>query len=490
MEKFFKRYQMVLWILFIVLLIPLLAATVYNRPSVDDLIQPVKEHNAYLSGGNVLAADWNDMLAAYQNWSGLYFHMLLARIPPMVFDYTLAWIHPIFFLLFLAGSVFLFIRTLGRVLSVRRLYMNHIALLLVIEFLLFMPATDQGIYWFTGAVAYTFAFSLALCVYALFLSWVFLKGKPAGQTIKLIGVCAGGFLLAGTNFSTNTVSLVLFVLLAAYALWKKKTSWLVLLPVGVYLAGFVLSMAAPGNAARYTVDGYTGETSYVETFLITFRDSFGYILEQRTLFLFSLLFLPVLVTVAQEKSWNCGHPVWALLLSFGVFAAGFIAPVHARRFLGDPRLINVQFFMLSLLVVFNLLYLIRFFRGRFKHSEKPPENQKKFWTRFVLGAGMVVIAATLVTVQFHPFALNSQIPSLRAAARLRDGTLKTYAEEYDALVALAMSRPDADIVLTAMPYSDFFYPLALDSNETYWQNIAFTQYYAGKSIVYIPPEEE
>lgn len=100
------------------------------------------------------------------------------------------------------------------------------------------------------------------------------------------------------------------------------------------------------------------------------------------------------------------------------------------------------------------------------------------------------MAATLVNVQFNPFSLGSPIHSLRAVARLRDGSLKAYAEEYDALVAMARSQPDADIVLSAMPYSDFFYPLALDANKAYWQNIAFTQYYAGNSIVYIPPSED
>jgi hypothetical protein len=48
-----------------------------------------------------------------------------------------------------------------------------------------------------------------------------------------------------------------------------------------------------------------------------------------------------------------------------------------------------------------------------------------------------------VTAQFNPFSLGRPVHSLRAAARLRDGSLKTYAEEYDALVATAMKNPDA-----------------------------------------------
>lgn len=370
MDTFLKRYQTALLILFIALLIPLLAASVYNRPSVDDLIQPFNTRNACLSGGNVLSAAWKDMLTAYHNWSGLYFHMLLARIPLMAFNDSLSWVHPIFFLCFLAGSVFIFLRTLSRMFSMRRALINCISLLLVIQFVMFMPSIAQGIYWYTGATAYTFAFSLSMCVYALFLSWIFLKARPAVQTIKLIALCIGSFLLAGTNFSTNTVSLVLFVLLSGYSLWKKKTNWLVLLPVMIYLAGFLLTIAAPGNAARYSVDGYTGETNTIETFLITFRDSFKNILEQRYLFLFSLLFLPVLFPAAKELNKKCSHPVWVPLISFGVFAAGYIASIHARRFLGDPRLFNVQFFMLSLLVVFNLFYLISFFRNRFNLGEK------------------------------------------------------------------------------------------------------------------------
>ena len=101
MENFLKKYRMVLLIALVLIVVPLIIAGFYNRPSADDLCQPLEARRALLSGGGLFAAlqaSFKSMIDLYRGWNGTYFNLLFACISPMIGSTKLAWIHPIVFM--------------------------------------------------------------------------------------------------------------------------------------------------------------------------------------------------------------------------------------------------------------------------------------------------------------------------------------------------------------------------------------------------------
>ena len=213
MNRYNARYRVGLTVALILLVLPLLLASVYNRFSGDDFPQAAALHEVYLTGGSVpelISAAVKDTIASYNTWSGLFVQMFLVRFTPVFADQTLAYIHPALLMALLFGGVFVLLRTAGRIFLVKPVYVHSAALLLSIQFIVWMPSVPEGIYWFAGGVAYTFAFSFSLLMYALYLSWGLTTHTRKGSVIRLIILCLGSFLLCPTNFSTGTVSVVLY----------------------------------------------------------------------------------------------------------------------------------------------------------------------------------------------------------------------------------------------------------------------------------------
>ena len=494
MEKFNARYRVVLAVALIALILPLLFASAYNRFSGDDFPQAAALHGVYLAGGSVselISAAVKDTITSYNTWSGLFVQMFLVRFTPVFASLTLAYIHPALLMALLFGSVFVLLRTAGRRFQVKPVYVHSAALLLCIQFIVWMPSVPEGIYWFAGGVAYTFAFSFSLLMYALYLSWGLTQHTRKGSVIQLVVLCLGSFLLCPTNFSTGTVSVVLYACFTAYLLLKRK-NWLSLLPLVFLLIGYALPVLAPGNDYRYLATGQTGGNNLVETFFLTFRNTFNFIfIKNPTVPLFTLLFLPLMIPLSEQFKDKCRRPLLVLLFSFAVLAAGFIAPIHAIRSNGDDRLLNVQFFLLCMFYALNFFYIICYIRRRFDvKAETNPKAARRFFSWFTALVSAVLLLSTMSNMRINPVMFRSEIPSVKAVSRLLDGTLKTYTAEYDEMMTYIQAHPGEDIVLTHLPSSGLFYDMAITDDPDNWYNEMIVEFLGVRSIVYQPPAEE
>ena len=85
--KWERRAAVYAWILYLLSLVPLLIAGLYNYPSADDFSMGAPAHLAYLEGGPLAAMKaavymgWYD----YQNWMGYFTSTVLMSLPPNVF---------------------------------------------------------------------------------------------------------------------------------------------------------------------------------------------------------------------------------------------------------------------------------------------------------------------------------------------------------------------------------------------------------------------
>ena len=85
MENFLKKYRMVLLIALVLIVVPLIIAGFYNRPSADDLCQPLEARRALLSGGGLFAAlqaSFKSMIDLYRVGTARILTFSLRAFPP------------------------------------------------------------------------------------------------------------------------------------------------------------------------------------------------------------------------------------------------------------------------------------------------------------------------------------------------------------------------------------------------------------------------
>ena len=487
MTTILRKYKYILTGLLIILLVPLVMISIYNRPIYDDLCQPQSVH-ATIQAGNGLVEALNVALqgtfASYHSWNGVFFSMFLSRIPPMVFNYQLTFIHAIFFIVMLIVSVMTFCRTVGRLVSVNRLVSSLLGLLLMILFFTQMPSIAEGIYWYSAAVNYSFMFSLSLLLISGMLRWTFSAIKGWKRWLSLTMLCISFFLLGGGNFTTSTVTVLLYGYWLFYCVITKK-HYLSLLPFLFLCAGYALAVLAPGNNVRMTKStGY----SLIEALYYGLRNTLAFSFRNLLFYTMLLLLVPIAYAFSSQANVNFNHPVIAIAASFLLLFAGFLPPIYSLRSNGPDRLLNIQFFLLCLLYAFNMIYLMGYFRTVFRRfafrAQQPNTDmaQCKFWRRYLMISTLLVIGALLVNAQIMPLRINSTVPSIKALANYVDGSVQRFADEYDAIVQQAQENPEGELTVSSVPVSDLFIGLEIDEDSTDWNSSIFAKYYGCKSI--------
>lgn len=495
-NRFLKHYHWALWIALIAVLIPMCAAAFYNRPTVDDLYQPYAVMKTVESGGSLwdaLAVGWQYMLISYFGGGGTFTSMFLSNIPPTVVDYHLAWIHPIFFMLFLTGACFsagYCVRASNPAIPRRAIHCG--ALLMSLMLLILLPSVSEGYYWYSGAVNYTFCFALCICLFSALFSMELRRtaGKPLSW-VRLGLLCPAFFFLGGGNFSTAAAAVSLYALYLMYLAVRRKLNWTAL-PFLFLAVGFALSVLAPGNANRQAYNGVTYPIP--QTFMRSFHEAFQMFFQDTRPWIFMLFFVPVILMVLPHLKLEYKYMLLLPVASWALLAASLVPPMYAYANAGADRQLNAHFFLMCFLMVINLTYLLGWVRKLLLcRYVKKPEPDAASTSRapyiWVLAVLVLFMGVTLRDLQFRSsIVLNIDLPPVKAISYLRDGSLKAYADTYDHIVAEAKAHPDEDVVVDVQPSNPLFGPFVITSDVKDWYNQSFSSYYGCKSIVYLPED--
>lgn len=496
MDRFLKRYRTFLFIALIFILLPLAVASVYNRPSSDDLCQPEAAHIAIQNGGgffSVVVEAIKGTLNNYYHWNGCYFSIFLSFFSPTLYNHKIAYIHPIFYLIFFSFSTYYFAKAIGKTARISNTASACLGLLLCCMYFLLVPDISEAIYWYTGANGYSFMFFFSLLLYGGTINWCFSKEKIRFSTVKLTLLSIGFLLLGGANFTTSTVTIVMFFYLLVYIFIKRKEKRWIIIPFLSLIIGYVIAVFAPGNAVRsFSSEGYT----LFPAFFYTLRDTYSYLLQDWSFYTFLLFFIPILINITKQSNFSFKHPLTALILSFLVVAAGFMPPEYSMRALGPPRILNIQFYLTVIFYLFNITYLIGFANQLVDHHDLMPadtfishgRNNTRVWMSYLLTCTVLFGSAQITNVELSPFRFNSPIPSVKAISNLIDGQLKDYADKYDELVDMISNHPDEDFVTSDLFINPLFYNLVILEDKTSWWNRIIANYYGCRSIQYIPLE--
>ena len=428
--------------IYLLSLIPLFILGWFDCPSADDYTNGVMCYHAWQSGHSLfglLAAAFRRTVIEWRTWRGCFSSAFFSALSPQVFGIGFYRITPWLVLTVLTISVFSLFRTVFvRLLNADKWLGRGIAALTLLLFVQCTPGAMEMFYWYSGAINYTFMFSISLLFYSSLLTMISPEGKNRNRILQVVVSSFLGFLVSGANQMTAlNAAILLASLLCLVTFWKKwGTHRCLLIPSLFFYAGFVLNIAAPGNYIR--AEASNGMAPIKAIFL-----SFYYCLDivinewlTWPVILILLLTIPLFWRSGGRTSFRFPHPFVVILFCYCLVSSMMTPCLFATGNISSGRTQGQVFLIFILVLILCTGYLTGWVRFRsesvlYDARETVPVVSRDAPSEFSLQTGLY-FAGTLLFLAFG--ILLSLIPSPRsftfgsAAADLLNGSAKEYAD--------------------------------------------------------------
>ena len=497
---------------FILSLVPLVWMGLHARPSMDDYsfsasssfyrnatidFQPqYRQHYFQRSvryavvNGNIFTvgrAVINTVADNYMDWQGTFSAIALFSIHPGVLFRHGA--YPLTMLLTLlpliAATAFLAKQLMGKG------WLAPSALMLIAG-VQFMPHVAQGLFWYNGAVFYTFFYSLML--FSLGLKLRFYKNADGGSPVRaVIFIAFLDFFIAGGNLVTALLAVEINILLLLLLLWQsrgdikgKVARWR---PQAVFTAasgvGFLINVMAPGNAVR-AGGGFGGLRHAMWSISQALSTAIGDIVQWTTLpvILLLIIALPFMWRVVKDMEFDFKYPALVALLTFLLFASQNAPTFYAISYSGPPRLRNIIFFMYLWLLYGNAFYAMGWLSRNVKINYAPSPKV------YMLAAPLLLIAA--ITTGYSTSTGHA------AAREIRQGYARRFLAEHRERISLLEAADGGTVVisaytsppLTLVPWWDGVNPYLgteMSVRESGFVNRAVADFFGAEYVICLPP---
>jgi len=469
-------------------LIPILILGTCDVPFADDFSFSCETRAALQDGGSlidVLSGALQKVRSVYMTWQGTFSGIFLMAFQPGIFGLRTYGLTPLLMSAMLLTGILTFslrlFRDLFRLSGTVAWILGTAVCIYCVQL---VPDPNQGLYWYNGAVYYTFTFGLTLLCYALWLRYVLKGGAAVLAVVSILAVIIGG-----SNFVTALETCILFFFGELIIFGKKNPRWkALLLPFLLACVSLAVSAAAPGNAVRQAE--YPDSPNAFAAVLLSFRYAFLYILHSVTLPYagFIVFLIPVLRTALPASGFIFRAPALFSLFSFCIFSSLFTPHIYSEGTIGPGRLTNIYFYCFILLTVINLCWWSGWaFRKRREKDPSPPPGRNSsglpMWS-FLLSS-----AVFLVCVLFSIVLHMSSYTSLMAIGELRNGEAKEYYRQAVLRQTVLEDHSVKDCVFTpytVQPYLLYFGDMSSDPTD--YTNQDASTFYGKDSIRVIPSE--
>lgn len=446
-------------------LVPLLAICPFNHSYADDWHYGVDAHLALQAGEGIigaLAAALAEARDTFFSWQGTYSAIVLMALQPGVFSEAVYGLGAVAILAALVLSTFYACGVAVReVLGAGRLpwvALSCLALLLQTQLL---PSPVEGFFWYNAAVYYTFYHALMLVMLGLAVRLV--RGRTRrgalsarGTAWRAAALVLVAFVVAGGNFVTGVVSVLALGGVSAAALVRAPgRARLVVGALVVLVAGFAVSMAAPGNASRQASQFSGDNLGVVETLArsVLAGAEYAVLWTNGYLVLALAIALPFMVLAARRARCSFAHPLAAAAGSLALFMASFTPTFFSMGTVGPGRVQNIRYDLFVLLVFGCAQWatgrVVRLAERRAAGEDRSPAEAPVLFSNVRAHAVYVLACLVLLAGSVGALALDSRhaedLTSVSAAYSFADGEAAAYDAEVWERIALIQGS-DADEV--------------------------------------------
>lgn len=491
-----KDWQIALGAVFllILMLIPLLRLAVYAMPWYDDYMfgRLVKNFlNVEYSLKSALEGAFECARTEWYAWQGCFSCSFFNSLVPIVWREDLYWLGPMYLIVLLTVSVFVFVKGLVRnVLAVDRWSGIILPCAVTITVVMLIHTAQAGFYWYVGGTAYVAMHSFFLLLAA---GWVRLLTKP-GKVLcgcLVCGTAVAAVIVSGANYVTGLQGILLGISLCFLGiLLRKKQVWFLLPSLLIYSYGFYKSFSAPGNAVRAGKLGFSGvggAMSPMRAVGQSFVEAFAHIGEFTGVITVVIIItlVPVILRALKGTTFSFRYPGLILLWSFCFYATGFTPTLYAMGHGGFGRTLNVVKITYQLLLFLNVVYWLGWgVRKRRQRavSNKRSETDAPLLFYLAMGAVMLLI--------FHMESNQAGSYSAYGAYYyVHTGEANELHKEY--LSRIETIKAGGDIV-TVTPYHfrPWFLSMGeLSDNPDYEPNRAIADWYGKQGVICVTEEQ-
>lgn len=297
--------------------------------------------------------------------AGNVFFYFFMTLMPAVWGEQYYFLGPVFILLLLlAGSMVFTHVILRKVFRMEKWSSLAIQAVITIAEFMFIYSAQSGFYWYNGGIHYVGMHGFGL----LFLSVAICLERAEGRTAKGLLFTASvllAMITAGSNFVTALQGLLCLVtiLLVSVVLERRKCGLWLLPATAVYIIGFGLNVAAPGNSVRaqsYIGWGYGPLESIGRSFLEAVKHIPEY--TGPVVLMVMLLLVPMIWQAVKSTDYRFRYPGIVLALSFCLYATGYTPSLYSLGHAGLSRTLNAVKITYLLLLFLNEIYWIGWLR--------------------------------------------------------------------------------------------------------------------------------
>lgn len=492
MEEIFKKKKIIkvfIYVTVILILIPILIIALYNHPSADDYGYSDTIYKTIQEGGNAFDITKEAIKATIngmQVWQGLYSSGFLLALQPAVFGEAFyGLVTYIMILTIILGIGFLF-RRINKYIFKSNSNDWIVSTILIAFFIIqTIPSPIEGLFWFNGAMNYTF-FMMLLC-YEISLLIKYYNIDKTQNKILSIGViiwtCIISFIMSGGNHVTAFLSMLIILCSILYGILKKqyKTSIIygIILICGIF--GFYINMTSAGTAIRSSA--IHNNSGVIETIIKSAYQGITYINNWTSISLILILIAltpfiyNMLINNEFYKKFKWKWIFCSIVLSYGAICAMLCVPFYAMGSFGAGRLTDVIYITFILLAVLNYTFIVGIILKYIDITK---------FTKYILNIKTYIICITyiliLVTISVAGNA-NTYTTSHEAIIELVSGEAKKFDEEMDNRIKYYLDDSITDVEvdpLTVHPKLLYFEDLSTDSND--WKNVEASIYYNKNTI--------
>ena len=475
-------------------MLPLYLIAWYAFPSADDFVHlgvTAKTWAQTNSITEVIAAAWENTLNRFLEWQGNFSYILI-DLQPASFGEQYYGLTAVITLTILIVGVLFFTRVLlHNYMKASNCTCWIISLLMLFLAVQYMYEPVEGLYWHPGAFGYTFFYAIGLLMNGLQLKMI-RSTTMRRQILCFIPAVILAPIVGGSNYSTALVSAMLIFILICYTVMKKQRQNTVFLMIVFFMliAALMVSIMAPGNALRQQT---VGEASVIKGFITSVVYAVYSMANATTVpvLLVWLFIAPLIYRLAKSSKQDFSHPLWAIVLLFGLYAALGMPCFYALGFAIPERNINLIYFSYYPVVLCAMYYLMGWFSHKFAGKESPLPivtlYEKRFGTVFTVFCLMFALSCGGQMVvgkgEDGGLAIDRMPAGLSAAYSMLTGEAQEYHAQMLERAKICRSAPGEDVVLpplTAEPWVLTY--LDITEDPTDWKNIAMAEYYGNASV--------
>ena len=343
----------------------LLSIGMYNAPSSDDWGYSIQTRAVWEETHSVFGVvkeAVNTSKHFWQNWQGLYSSAFVLALMPNVFSQNAYFVTAFITIASLLLGNTVFICILGKILGAGKMENGIVSNILNLVTLQFMPSAVQGLYWYNGAMNYTFFYALLMLTISAALCYA-LKPSSIKDIFSLLWLCLLGLIIAGGNHITAFLMILFFLFFALAGVLKKELRWgLMLLPFAVTLTGFIVNVSSPGTKVRQ--EFFTNRPGFFGTIKLSVQKILEYLNEwfDFGFILMLIILIPVLFKVVvrfyQETGFSFEYPLLFVIVSVACLCLMLCPPYYAMGNAGAGRVTDVVFYVFVILCVMNEFYIL------------------------------------------------------------------------------------------------------------------------------------